>query len=129
MNQQDKYGRAPLHVAAAVDYVEMVEFLVAKGADVNIRTHGEEQTPIHFAAKNDACKSLKALIAYGVDVSCRDYQDRTPLQVFRFLICWELLSIKMSMLHKTIFNDDSHRRGLLNQSKLVQLYFHCESSL
>jgi ankyrin repeat protein len=81
MNQQDKYGRAPLHVAAAVDYVEMVEFLVTKGADVNIRTDGEEQTPIHFAAKNDACKSLKALIAYGVDVSCRDYQDRTPLQV------------------------------------------------
>ena len=81
INQQDKFGRAPLHVAAAVDYVEMVEFLVTKGANVNIRTAGEEQTPIHFAAKNDACKSLKALIAYGVDVGCRDYQERTPLQV------------------------------------------------
>lgn len=81
INQQDKYGRAPLHVSAAVDYVEMVEFLVSKGADVNIRTTDEEQTPIHFAAKNDACKSLKALIALGVDVNCRDYQDRTPLQV------------------------------------------------
>jgi ankyrin repeat protein len=95
MNQQDKYGRAPLHVAAAVDYVEMVEFLVTKGADVNIRTTGEEQTPIHFAAKNDACKSLKALVAYGVDVSCRDYQERTPLQVahcfcFRFTLYSDL---------------------------------------
>lgn len=81
INQQDKYGRAPLHVSAAVNYVEMVEFLVSKGANVDIRTTEELQTPIHFAAKNDACKSLKALISYGVDVNCRDYQERTPLQV------------------------------------------------
>jgi hypothetical protein len=75
----------------------MIEFLVTKGADVNIRTTGEEQTPIHFAAKNDACKSLKALIAYGVDVSCRDYQERTPLQVahclcFRFTLYLNLVT-------------------------------------
>lgn len=86
INQQDKYGRSPLHVSAAVDYVEMVDFLISKGAEINIRTFGEEQAPIHFAAKNDACKSLKALIAFGVDVNCRDYQDRTPLQVCQKLI-------------------------------------------
>ena len=59
----------------------MVEFLVSRGAQVDIQASGSLQTPIHFAAKNDACKSLKALIAYGVDVNCRDYQERTPLQV------------------------------------------------
>lgn len=31
VNQADKYGRTPLHVAAAVDYPEMVEILIKNG--------------------------------------------------------------------------------------------------
>ena len=81
INQQDKYGRAPLHVAAAVDYTEMIEFLLHNNADIDITTFGELQSPIHFAAKNDACQALKLLINYGANVNCRDYQNRTPIQV------------------------------------------------
>ena len=80
-NQQDKFGRSPLHVAAAVDYAEMVRFLIKNGADINIATNGEGQMPIHYAAKNDACKSLKMLIGYGANVDSRDGKNRTPLQV------------------------------------------------
>ncbi len=39
-----------------------------------------------------------------------------------------LINIKL-MLHGTIFNDNSHRNGLPNQSNLAQLHLHCESSL
>ncbi len=31
INKQDLYGRTPLHLASAVDYHEMVEFLVVNG--------------------------------------------------------------------------------------------------
>ena len=31
INQADNYGRTPLHVAAAVDYPEMVNFLIENG--------------------------------------------------------------------------------------------------
>ncbi len=31
INKQDLYGRTPLHLASAVDYHEMVEFLVLNG--------------------------------------------------------------------------------------------------
>lgn len=86
INQQDQYGRAPLHVAAAVDYTEMIEFLLQHHADIDITTGGELQTPIHFAAKNDACQALKLLIDYGANVNCRDYQNRTPIQVRTLLI-------------------------------------------
>ena len=81
INQQDKFGRSPLHVAAAVDYADMLQFLVKNGADINIATEGEGQMPIHYAAKNDACKSLKMLLGYGADINSRDSKDRTPLQV------------------------------------------------
>jgi ankyrin repeat protein len=78
---QDNFGRAPLHVAAAVDYAEMVEFLINKQANINISTLNEQQTPIHFAAKNGACQSLKMLLAYGADIVSKDSKNRTPLQV------------------------------------------------
>lgn len=31
INKADLYGRTPLHLAAAVDYAEMVEYLVENG--------------------------------------------------------------------------------------------------
>ena len=81
MNQQDQYGRSPLHVAAAVDYAEMVEFLIQNGADIGIKTSGEGQAAMHYAAKNDAINSLHMLLGYGADIDARDSKNRTPLQV------------------------------------------------
>ena len=82
VNQPDKYGRTPLHVAAAVDYPEMVQFLVQRGADLHAKTGKELQTPVHFAARNDASSSLKMLMKCGADITDKDFKQRTPLQVF-----------------------------------------------
>ena len=38
MNRSDAYGRTPLHLAAAVDYGTMVEYLIENGADVKQST-------------------------------------------------------------------------------------------
>jgi hypothetical protein len=81
LNKVDKYGRSPLHVASAVDYVDMVEFLLENGAHVDAETFGECQTALHFAAKNDAVNAMKMLLAHKSDINCTDYKDRTPLQV------------------------------------------------
>lgn len=81
VNIADKYGRTPLHVAAAVDYPEMVQFLILRDASIGSITYGEEQTPLHYAAKNDATQSLRMLLKYGANIEDRDYKERTPLQV------------------------------------------------
>lgn len=81
INQADKYGRTPLHVAAAVDYPEMVHFLVQRGADIHAKTGKELQTPIHFAARNDATSSLKMLMKCGACITDKDFKQRTALQV------------------------------------------------
>ena len=80
MNQKDKYGRSPLHVCAAADHCDMVEFLLRNGADIDSRSEGDEQTPLHFAAKNDAASSLKALLGFGANIDSLDKIGRTPLQ-------------------------------------------------
>ena len=81
MNHQDQYGRSPLHVAAAVDYAEMVEFLLQNKANIDIKTSGEGQTAMHYAAKNDAINAIQMLLGYGADIDARDSKNRTPLQV------------------------------------------------
>ncbi len=81
VDKADNYGRTPLHVAAAVDYPEMVNFLISKQANIHAKTTGERQTPIHYAANNDACSSLAALLERGASIDDRDYKGRTPLHV------------------------------------------------
>ena len=85
-NKQDLFGRSPLHVASAVDYAEMVDFLLQNGADVAITTYGEEQSPLHYAAKNDAVNSLHTLLGHGADIDARDSKNRTPLQVYFYIL-------------------------------------------
>lgn len=68
-------------MAAAVDYPEMVQFLVQRGADIYAKTGKEMQTPVHFAARNDAALSLKMLLKCGADITDKDFKQRTALQV------------------------------------------------
>ena len=85
INQHDTWGSTPLH--AAVDSpntnVAMVEILIRRGADVNIRDkHG--QTPLCYLIDNlsqrDSLDSvLKLLLKHGGDLSALDHLGNTLL--------------------------------------------------
>ncbi|KAG5831550.1 hypothetical protein ANANG_G00304870 [Anguilla anguilla] len=77
----DSYGVTPLHVAAALDYEEMIHFLLERQADVGARTNRDQQTPLHFAAKNNAVGAVRILLQSGADIAAGDYKRRTPLQL------------------------------------------------
>ncbi|XP_072894931.1 uncharacterized protein [Hemitrygon akajei] len=81
VNKPDNYGVTPLHVAAAADYPEMVDFLLDCNADIEAKTSGMMQTPVHYAAKYDAASSLNCLLKHDADINARDYKQRTPLQL------------------------------------------------
>lgn len=68
-------------MAASADYSEMVRFLIDNGADLHMKTAGEDQTPLHYAARNEANQCVKILLVCGADIDARDYKLRTPLQV------------------------------------------------
>ena len=44
----DKSGMTPLHLAVKVDHKEMVDFLVAKGADINAKDNEGKWTCPQF---------------------------------------------------------------------------------
>jgi hypothetical protein len=68
INARTKYGNTPLHFA---DSVEMIEFLLSRGADVRLRnTDGE--TALHIAAYGGRPDIVRALINAGANVNALD---------------------------------------------------------
>jgi ankyrin repeat protein len=76
-------GRTPLQAFAHQGDHRTVAWLIAHGADVNIRGPGG-RTAAHFAAeRNTGPKTLALLVESGADLSCRDDDGRTPLEIAR----------------------------------------------
>ncbi len=57
---------------------EIVELLIASGADINAKD-GKERTPLHFAAEEGESDVAAELMRLGADVNARDIIGRTPL--------------------------------------------------
>ena len=73
-------GGSPLHWAASfTSSPEVIEQLLAAGADVDLRIE-RQVTPLHRAALNNTEPAvIAALLAAGADVGSRDEQQATPL--------------------------------------------------
>jgi ankyrin repeat protein len=69
-----------MHYAAGEDYMEIVELLIANGADVNVK--GENGwTPLHEAVREDQKEVVKLLITKGAGVNPKTNSGETPLDV------------------------------------------------
>jgi ankyrin repeat protein len=79
-------GRTPLHQAAMRNRSDIVEWLCAKGVNVNaLDSAGEtpliislSQPDTEAAMKNNA-ETMRILIGYGADISCRTREGKTLL--------------------------------------------------
>ena len=77
VHAKDEYGATPLSVAVANGDKEIVELLIANGADVNAKTN-LGRAPLHEAAggRKDVAELL---IAEGADVNAKAEDGETPL--------------------------------------------------
>jgi HEAT repeat protein len=79
VNAKDSNGTTPLHIAVWEGRKELVELLLAKGADVNARTNPMGSTPLHFAASDGRKDLVELLLAHGADVNAKNNNSQTPL--------------------------------------------------
>ena len=68
-------GFAPIHFAIINKDIEMVKFLIANNANLEIRTNGSISKPfwcpIHFAVDSGVIEIVNILVTCGVDVNAK----------------------------------------------------------
>jgi ankyrin repeat protein len=79
VNAKGVAGWTALHHAAYDGHKEVVELLIANGADVNVRSRERGSTPLHHAALLGHNQVIELLIAKGADVNAKDDNGDTPL--------------------------------------------------
>lgn len=79
VNAKIKYDIVPLELAIANKDVEMIELLLAHGADPEFKDNNNQVRPLHLAASYFHLESVKVLIAAGCDVNAKNTYNETPL--------------------------------------------------
>ena len=77
INKPDKYGFCPLHNVMTEEQFDIVAYLIANGADVNIQ-NDVGITPLYLAAY---VENAKLLLDGGAAINIRDRNGNTPLHI------------------------------------------------
>ena len=86
MNAKDEDSWTPLHSAVAGGHKDVVELLIAKGADVNAKDEEYGAIPLHHAAQAGHKEIVELLIAAGADVNAKNKDGKTPLD---WAVAWD----------------------------------------
>lgn len=78
--QLDDQGMALLHWATDRNAIEIIEYLVKCGANVDQRD-AEQQTPLHYAASCGHVEALRYLLTLNADLDLRDADGQTCIDV------------------------------------------------
>ena len=83
INLTNKSGQTALHLAVTRDNpnLEIIQLLIDKGADINVRDKRRNQTPLHFAAKKEKKQAVELLLENNADPYKKDISGKTPKQL------------------------------------------------
>ncbi|MCL2284176.1 MAG: ankyrin repeat domain-containing protein [Fibromonadales bacterium] len=85
INVKNNTDWTPSHFAQCNSNVEVLKYLISKGADVNAKTKATEAetdvTPLHAAIFGGKVDFVKVLISAGADVNVKTDDGLTPLHV------------------------------------------------
>ena len=79
VNDKDDNGWSPLLFASGEGHIELSEFVIAKGADLNVKAGHPEMSPLHAAAGENHKEITALLIIKGADVNLKNDDGETPL--------------------------------------------------
>ncbi|KAF8573665.1 ankyrin [Ramaria rubella] len=75
-NVPDPYTYTPMHAAASYGHVHVLEYLVSKGGDVNVKDEDSE-TPLFTVESVDVARWL---VEHGANLDCQNEEGNTPAQ-------------------------------------------------
>lgn len=107
VNEMDGDKNTCLHLAAALDHLNVAQILIERGANLNARDCNW-LTPMHRACRNNNDSIVKLLLEHEADVTMKDKEWITPLHVCaanNSLECVKLFASKLTNL------DASDRSG------------------
>ena len=75
-------GHSALHYSSLFhDEIEVPQYLLDRGADIEKRDHLHGWTPLHYAVTLGRTKILSLLMSYGANIYVKDYDDRLPIDL------------------------------------------------
>ena len=80
VNSVDGDGNTGLYIAAMMDEADLVNFLIVKGAKVELRNN-DGDTPLLVAAKNNALNAASTLTLYRADIFAKDIDKKSALEL------------------------------------------------
>ena len=92
-----RQGRAALHIAATNGHLEMVKFLLAKGADVDVQDTSIDSiyTPLLVAASKSNAEIVEVLLDHGADINqSGSYFQGTALH----LVVWRVKEVEQKSI-------------------------------
>ncbi len=78
VSARDNDGRTPLHWACLGVHLDVVKFLVEKGADVNAED-SNKIVPLHSLATRNSAAAIAVLADKGANIDAKDYGGNTAL--------------------------------------------------
>jgi ankyrin repeat protein len=69
----------PLHIAAGLGDIEMMEMLLRKGANIEVKGYRNLCEPIHLAAGKGHIEAVEFLLKNGAYIDAKDRDNETPL--------------------------------------------------
>ena len=80
INDRDKLGYTMLHYAASRNHVDLIKYLIEKGADINCIDLAD-WTPLHLAAIADNYKACKVLLELGANFEYPNDEGNIPIDL------------------------------------------------
>ena len=104
MSSKETHPEEGLHAAVVCNKPELIDELLAEGADVNTRMTNPDEavelnqvTALYMAARFGKIECLKRLLAAGADVNAADAHQTTPLHVVAYNNDLKKLSAKTQL--------------------------------
>ncbi|CAF4540096.1 unnamed protein product, partial [Rotaria sp. Silwood2] len=98
----DIQGMTPLHKAAMGDHVDVIEFLLEEGADIDVRDISK-RTPLLIAALKSSVQAVCYLLSQNASLICRDDTDKNLLH---FII---MQNLPIETIGNILFTRENYR--------------------